>query len=78
MPLTCSCDFDWEPEPGQWEIDWHYSEFDFEYDTETYRNQTNQAKEVPNKIKFNFFKYLSPLTQTAQEVPTIIMENTSR
>jgi predicted RNA-binding Zn-ribbon protein involved in translation (DUF1610 family) len=22
MPLSCSCDYDWEPEPGEWNIDW--------------------------------------------------------
>ena len=31
MPLTCSCDYDYEPEPGQWEIDWYSGkERDFE------------------------------------------------
>ena len=31
MPLSCSCDWgDWEPEPGDWQIDWHESPDDFE------------------------------------------------
>lgn len=28
MPLTCSCDYDYEPEPGQREIDYN-AEYDF-------------------------------------------------
>jgi hypothetical protein len=49
MPLSCDCDWDHEPEPGQWEFDHYYSsKLDFEQFTELRRKRCISCKELIN------------------------------
>ena len=62
MPLTCSCDFDYEPEPGQTAIDWYTGkEIDFETLSTSKRKRCISCKKLINIgdecIKFRMLRH---------------------
>lgn len=69
MTLSCSCDYDWEPEPGAWLIDWN-QDWDFEPLDSKRRKRCASCGVLidigAQAIKYNRFRY--PYTEAESRI----------
>ncbi len=64
MPLSCSCDYDWEPEPGAWEFD-REQDVDFEPLQTSKRKRCVSCRELIGigDLCLRFPRYRHPYTE---------------